>query len=132
MVTRNETKNGGAVSPWESIALKPMSFKIVGKNTISVNRLQSETMKMRRLPGSDEKPTLQLKYMNCTKSASGTEKTITSEPWFRAQQTVEMFTYGCKPTFHVHESKPNFFPDNTSDALHTTNLPNTSSFRNEL
>ena len=41
MVTRNERKKGGAVSPWESIVSKPMSFKIVGKKT-----------------GRDEKPTL--------------------------------------------------------------------------
>ena len=33
MVTRNERKNGGAVRPWESIALKPMSLKIVGRKT---------------------------------------------------------------------------------------------------
>ena len=39
IVTRKETKNGGAVSPWESIALKPMSFNIVGKNTNLVSRL---------------------------------------------------------------------------------------------
>ena len=44
---KNEMKKGGAVSPWESIALKPISVRIVGRKT-----------------GSEEKLTLQLKYMS--------------------------------------------------------------------
>ncbi len=46
MVTRNERKKGGAVSPWALTKEKPMSFKIVGRKT-----------------GSEKKPTLQLKYI---------------------------------------------------------------------
>lgn len=40
IVTRKERKKGGAVRPWESTALKPISFSIVGRKT-----------------GRDEKPT---------------------------------------------------------------------------
>jgi hypothetical protein len=47
IVARNEAKNGGAVSPWAWMAVKPISFKMVGKNT-----------------GREEKLTLQLKYIN--------------------------------------------------------------------
>jgi hypothetical protein len=48
IVTKNDKKKGGAVRPCALIAVKPMSLRIVGKNT-----------------GRDEKLTLQLKYMNC-------------------------------------------------------------------
>jgi hypothetical protein len=48
MVTRNDKKKGGAVRPCALIAVKPMSLRIVGRKT-----------------GSDEKLTLQLKYMSC-------------------------------------------------------------------
>ena len=47
IVTRKEAKNGGAVRPWALMAVKPMSFRIVGRKT-----------------GNEEKLTLQLKYMN--------------------------------------------------------------------
>lgn len=47
MVAKNEAKKGGAVRPWALIAVKPISFKMVGKKT-----------------GSEEKLTLQLKYIN--------------------------------------------------------------------
>jgi hypothetical protein len=48
IVTKKERKYGGAVRPWEWIAVKPMSLIIVGRKT-----------------GSEEKLTLQLKYMSC-------------------------------------------------------------------
>jgi hypothetical protein len=49
MVQRNDAKKGGAVRPCALIAVKPISLRIVGKNT-----------------GREEKLTLQLKYINCT------------------------------------------------------------------
>jgi hypothetical protein len=47
IVAMKEAKNGGAVRPWALTAVKPISFRIVGRKT-----------------GSEEKLTLQLKYMN--------------------------------------------------------------------
>jgi hypothetical protein len=47
MLMIKETKNGGAVRPWAWIDSKPMSSRIVGRKT-----------------GSEEKLTLQLKYMS--------------------------------------------------------------------
>jgi hypothetical protein len=47
IVARNEAKNGGAVSPWALMDVKPISLRMVGRNT-----------------GRDEKLTLQLKYIN--------------------------------------------------------------------
>ena len=47
IVARKEAKKGGAVRPCALMAVNPISFRMVGKNT-----------------GSDEKLTLQLKYMN--------------------------------------------------------------------
>jgi hypothetical protein len=49
IVQRNDAKKGGAVRPCALIAVKPISLRIVGKNT-----------------GREEKLTLQLKYINCT------------------------------------------------------------------
>jgi hypothetical protein len=48
MTTRKDRKNGGAVNPCAFIELKPISFRIVGKNT-----------------GSEENATLPEKYINC-------------------------------------------------------------------
>ena len=56
IVARKEAKNGGAVRPWALMAVNPISFRMVGRKT-----------------GSEEKLTLQLKYINYskgTKSAS--------------------------------------------------------------
>lgn len=53
-----------------------MSFKIVGKKTTPVSGTQQEAEGVKFLPGSDEKPTLQLKYMNCTKSAFKKKRTL--------------------------------------------------------
>jgi hypothetical protein len=47
IVARNEAKNGGTVSPWALMAVKPISLRMVGRNT-----------------GREEKLTLQLKYIN--------------------------------------------------------------------
>ncbi|KAI5293591.1 hypothetical protein KEM52_005394, partial [Ascosphaera acerosa] len=49
IVARKLAKNGGAVSPCALIDVNPMSFRMVGRKT-----------------GSEEKLTLQLKYINYT------------------------------------------------------------------
>lgn len=56
MVMRKERKKGGAVSPCAFTALKPISFRIVGRKT-----------------GRDENETLQEKYINYLQLAFGAE-----------------------------------------------------------
>lgn len=58
IVTRNERKNGGAVRPCESIALKPISFSIVARKT-----------------GREEKPTLHWNQFKISKPTTVLEET---------------------------------------------------------
>ncbi len=64
---RNERKKGGAVRPWELIAVNPISSKMVGRNTaIAMINKAAILISFERtlLPGRDEKPTLVLKYIS--------------------------------------------------------------------
>ena len=65
IVIRNDRKNGGAVRPWEWIAVNPISCSIVGRKTITeVMNKAAILNRIVGLPGRDEKATLVLKYIS--------------------------------------------------------------------
>lgn len=60
---RNDTKNGGAVSPCALMLENPISSRMVGRNTTNVSRDRFADQTI-FLPGKEANPTFVLKYMS--------------------------------------------------------------------